>query len=98
MKHCIFPFLLFVLLLDVSKTNAQQGATVTGSFKCHATGRLDPKQTNVNYIMTLSAAKDNLSIATNSDDKTFFSIDVLNAANNVLSHWSPESAGASCSH
>ena len=89
MKRYIFPLLLLVLLPGVNKTYAQHTTAVTGSFKAPITTRLDMSQTTVNYTMTLSATKDKLSIASNSHDKTLFNVDVLNADNKIVSHWSP---------
>ena len=98
MKRYIFPLILFVLLPGVNKTYAQQAATVTGSFKAPITTRLDMSQTTVNYTMTLSAAKDKLSIVSNSNDKTLFNVDVLNTDKKIVSHWSPSGHDKNFNH
>jgi len=98
MKRNLFPFLMFVLLLGVNQTFAQQAKIITGTFKAPIPTRLDTKQADVNYTMTLSAAKDKLDIVSNSTDKTFFSVDVLSADNKVLLHWAPDAPVANCSH
>ena len=70
MKRYIFPFLLCALLAGAN-TFAQQAKTITGSFKGAHTK--SAKGADVNYSLTLSTAKDKLSLTSNSNDEMFFS-------------------------
>jgi len=94
MKRKLFPFLMLVLLLGINKTFAQQAKTVTGTFKAQVAKCPAVKLIDVNYTMTISPAKDNLTIETKSADEALFSFDVLGADNKVIVHWTPDAKTA----
>ena len=96
MKRHIFPLLLFVLLLAVNKTNAQQATTITGSFKAPVASPAY-RLIDVNYTMTISPGKDKVSIETKSSEAAFINMDILGSDNKVLSHWTPQPSN-NCSH
>ena len=97
MNRKIYLFFILVLLLGVNKTNAQTAPAMRGQFAVPVAGS---DSILVHYgLSPTTQITDVLNVFLYTTNQMFFSVDVLNAADNsVLIHWAPDSTSNTYNH